>query len=58
MIDMTNRKVRYIMTPDGKGWMFGADGDTVTVQFPPEEGKKLGKNRCYQAEECDEITNS
>ena len=39
MVDLTNRKVRYIITPDGKGWMFGADGDTVTVQFPPEEGK-------------------
>lgn len=53
-LDTTNLEQRYIITPDGKGWMFGAHGDTVTVQFPPEEGKKLGKNKCYKAEECDE----
>ena len=57
-LNLTDLEVRDIITPDGKAWMFGAHGDTVTVHFAPEEGARLGVNKCYRAEECDEIADS
>lgn len=55
MIDMTNCERRYIITPDGKGEMFGYDGhETVTVHFAPDD-KGTGENKCYQVSECEEV---
>lgn len=55
MIDMTNCERRYIITPDGKGEMFGYDGhETATVHFAPDD-KGTGENKCYQVSECEEV---
>ena len=52
---MTNKECRYIMTPDGKGWMFGYDEvSTVTVNIGGE-GKSIGHNACFDVDECEEV---
>jgi hypothetical protein len=56
MIDMTNTDRRFIITPAGKAWMFGWDGETtVTVHFEPEGNNKTGANRCFEVSECEEV---
>lgn len=58
VIDKSNPETRYVMTPDGKGYMFSADdkdlskAKTVTVHF---SGKGAGKNKVYSIEEVEEI---
>jgi len=61
MLNLKNREVRKIKTPNGIGTFFGVDpvGERVTVQFP---GEKAGRRKTipgaiknYSASECEEI---
>ena len=55
-LDLSNSDNRYIMTPDGKGYLWGWDGkDTITVYFKPESRRSIGENRCYKLSECYEL---
>ena len=61
MLNLDNREVRKIKTPNGIGTLFGIDEEenTATVQFPGEKvGRRKtipGKNKNFSASECEEI---
>ncbi len=55
-INTDNLAQRFVMTPDGKGWMMGYDRTShITVHFSPVDGNRAGVNRVYAVSECEEI---
>ena len=60
MLNLDNREVRKIKTPNGIGTLFGIDEEenTATVQFPgKKKGRKTipGENKNFTVSECEEI---
>ena len=55
MLDVNNKEQRFIMTPSGRAWMFGFDGEKrITVHFEPEGMSKVGSDKSYEVSECEE----
>ena len=52
-LNTSDLEQRYVITPDGKGWMIGFDRiETVTVHF---SGTGAGWNHCYKSGDCEEV---